>query len=159
MFDNSFGIREFDGELAAAIASEEQRQEDHVLDDEILRQHLVCNVRHGQQHDRVADEAAIGAGAAHRGERGCLVVEAAAEGGARAGGDGGGEGGGFALHVDKTLTGRVDEDVRRQHPEVCVAGRRPGGGRTSRRGGEGAREEEIPVGKVELCSSRVLKHD
>jgi glycine hydroxymethyltransferase len=30
MFDDSFGIREFDSELAAAIASEEQRQEDHI---------------------------------------------------------------------------------------------------------------------------------
>jgi glycine hydroxymethyltransferase len=30
MFDNSFGIKEFDSELAAAIASEEQRQEDHI---------------------------------------------------------------------------------------------------------------------------------
>ena len=30
MFDDSFGIKEFDSELAAAIASEEQRQEDHV---------------------------------------------------------------------------------------------------------------------------------
>jgi len=30
MFDDSFGIKEFDSELAAAIASEEQRQEDHI---------------------------------------------------------------------------------------------------------------------------------
>jgi glycine hydroxymethyltransferase len=30
MFDDSFGIKEFDKELAAAIASEEQRQEDHI---------------------------------------------------------------------------------------------------------------------------------
>jgi glycine hydroxymethyltransferase len=30
MFDHSFGIKEFDSELAAAIASEEQRQEDHI---------------------------------------------------------------------------------------------------------------------------------
>ena len=30
MFDHSFGINEFDSELAAAIASEEQRQEDHI---------------------------------------------------------------------------------------------------------------------------------
>jgi glycine hydroxymethyltransferase len=30
MFDHSFGIKEFDRELAAAIASEEQRQEDHI---------------------------------------------------------------------------------------------------------------------------------
>ncbi|MCW8926922.1 MAG: serine hydroxymethyltransferase [Xanthomonadales bacterium] len=30
MFDHGFGIREFDKELAAAIASEEQRQEDHI---------------------------------------------------------------------------------------------------------------------------------
>jgi len=30
MFDDSFGIKEFDTELAAAIASEEQRQEDHI---------------------------------------------------------------------------------------------------------------------------------
>ncbi len=30
MFDNSFGIKEFDSELAAAIAGEEQRQEDHI---------------------------------------------------------------------------------------------------------------------------------
>lgn len=30
MFDSSFGIREFDSELAAAIAAEEQRQEDHI---------------------------------------------------------------------------------------------------------------------------------
>jgi len=30
MFDDSFGIQEFDSELAAAIASEEQRQEDHI---------------------------------------------------------------------------------------------------------------------------------
>ena len=30
MFDNSFGIKEFDSELADAIASEEQRQEDHI---------------------------------------------------------------------------------------------------------------------------------
>src|SRR5210317_2253777 len=30
MFDNSFGIKEFDKELAAAIASEEQRQEEHI---------------------------------------------------------------------------------------------------------------------------------
>ena len=30
MFDDSFGIKEFDSELAAAIAAEEQRQEDHI---------------------------------------------------------------------------------------------------------------------------------
>ena len=30
MFDESFSIREFDSELAAAIAGEEQRQEDHI---------------------------------------------------------------------------------------------------------------------------------
>jgi glycine hydroxymethyltransferase len=30
MFDDSFGIKEFDTELAAAITSEEQRQEDHI---------------------------------------------------------------------------------------------------------------------------------
>jgi glycine hydroxymethyltransferase len=30
MFDHSFGIKEFDTEVAAAIASEEQRQEDHI---------------------------------------------------------------------------------------------------------------------------------
>lgn len=30
MFDDSFGIQEFDSELAAAIAAEEQRQEDHI---------------------------------------------------------------------------------------------------------------------------------
>ncbi len=30
MFDDSFGIQEFDGELAAAIAAEERRQEDHI---------------------------------------------------------------------------------------------------------------------------------
>jgi len=30
MFDHSFGIKEFDNEVAAAIASEEQRQEDHI---------------------------------------------------------------------------------------------------------------------------------
>ncbi len=30
MFDHSFGIKEFDSELAAAMASEEQRQEDHI---------------------------------------------------------------------------------------------------------------------------------
>ena len=30
MFDQSFGIQEFDTEVAAAIASEEQRQEDHI---------------------------------------------------------------------------------------------------------------------------------
>ena len=30
MFDSSFGIREFDSELAVAIAAEEQRQEDHI---------------------------------------------------------------------------------------------------------------------------------
>jgi len=30
MFDDSFGIKDFDSELAAAIASEEQRQEDHI---------------------------------------------------------------------------------------------------------------------------------
>ena len=30
MFDDSFGIKEFDSELASAIASEEQRQEDHI---------------------------------------------------------------------------------------------------------------------------------
>ncbi len=30
MFDDSFGIKDYDSELAAAIASEEQRQEDHV---------------------------------------------------------------------------------------------------------------------------------
>lgn len=30
MFDHSFGIKEFDKELAAAISSEEQRQEDHI---------------------------------------------------------------------------------------------------------------------------------
>jgi glycine hydroxymethyltransferase len=30
MFDDSFGIKEYDSELAAAIASEEQRQEDHI---------------------------------------------------------------------------------------------------------------------------------
>ena len=31
MFDDSFGIKEFDRELAAAISAEEQRQEDHVV--------------------------------------------------------------------------------------------------------------------------------
>ena len=30
MFDNSFGIKEFDSELAVAISAEEQRQEDHI---------------------------------------------------------------------------------------------------------------------------------
>ena len=30
MFDDSFGIKEFDSELAAAISAEEQRQEDHI---------------------------------------------------------------------------------------------------------------------------------
>jgi glycine hydroxymethyltransferase len=30
MFDDSFGIQEYDSELAAAIAAEEQRQEDHI---------------------------------------------------------------------------------------------------------------------------------
>ena len=30
MFDHSFGVKEFDTEVAAAIASEEQRQEDHI---------------------------------------------------------------------------------------------------------------------------------
>jgi len=30
MFDHSFGIKEFDSELAVAIAAEEQRQEDHI---------------------------------------------------------------------------------------------------------------------------------
>ena len=30
MFDDSFGIKEYDSELATAIASEEQRQEDHI---------------------------------------------------------------------------------------------------------------------------------
>ena len=30
MFDHSFGIKEFDQEVAAAIAAEEQRQEDHI---------------------------------------------------------------------------------------------------------------------------------
>ena len=30
MFDDSFGIKEFDSELAAAIGAEEQRQEDHI---------------------------------------------------------------------------------------------------------------------------------
>jgi len=30
MFDHSFGIKEFDSEVAAAVAAEEQRQEDHI---------------------------------------------------------------------------------------------------------------------------------